>query len=106
MTIQITFRDFEASDAVRAHVEKRAAKALAPYERVVSTRVVLARPHRHHQHGSSFKVTIDVVLPRDEVVVSSRDEASHADLHAAIDDAFGDLERQLHDHAARRARSA
>jgi ribosomal subunit interface protein len=105
MDIHLTFRDFEPSDAVRFHVEKRAARALAPYDRVVATRVILARPH--HQRGSAFRVTIDVVLPRDEVVVSQRDAATgHTDLHAAIDDAFDDLERQLREHAGKRARSA
>jgi ribosome-associated translation inhibitor RaiA len=69
--------------------------------------VTLAHPHHHQQHGSSYRVTIDVVLPRDHVVVSPRDGASgHVDLYAAIDDAFDDLERQLRDHAGKRARTA
>ena len=108
MNLQLTFRDFEPSDAIRAHVENRATKALGPsHERAVSMRVVLSRPHHHHQHGSAFRVAIDVVLPRDEVVVSPRDGVSgHTDLYATIDDAFDDLERQLRDHAGRRAHTS
>ncbi|HEY2515463.1 MAG TPA: HPF/RaiA family ribosome-associated protein [Polyangiaceae bacterium] len=107
MNLQITFRDFEGSGANQTYVEKRAARALAPYDRAISTRVVVARPHHHHHQGSSFRVTIHVLLPGEEIVVSPRDGASgHTDFHAAIDDAFDDLERQLRDHAGKRTRSA
>jgi ribosomal subunit interface protein len=103
MNIQLTFRDFPSSDAIRAYVEQRAAKALAKCDRLVSARVTLAAPHKHHKHGHSFRVAIDVVLPGHEIVVSPRDGAEgHADLYAAIDDAFDDVVRQLHDRADER----
>jgi ribosomal subunit interface protein len=96
MNLSITFRDFPPSDAIRGYVERRAAKALAHAERLISARVTLDAPHHHHSHGHAYRVAIDIVVPGIEVVVSPRDGASgHADLYAAIDDAFDDAERQL-----------
>lgn len=103
MSIQLTFRDFSSSEPIRAYVEKRAAKLLAHLERVVATRVTLAAPHRHHHHGHAYRVSIEVLLPGREIVISPRDGASgHADLYAAIDDAFEDAERQLREHGRMR----
>lgn len=101
MPIQLTFRDFPPSDAIRAYVEKRADKVLERYRPIIiALKVVLDSPHHHHQHGSSFRVRIDIVTPGSELVVSPRDGAEgHTDLYAAIDDAFDDVERRLREQA-------
>jgi ribosomal subunit interface protein len=100
MTIQMTFRDFPPTDAIRSHVEKHAAKLLERVDNVVSAHVTLSMPHRHHQHGNAFHVTINVVLPGDEILVCARDEAEgHVDLYVAINDAFDDAARQMREHA-------
>jgi ribosome-associated translation inhibitor RaiA len=106
MTTQITFRDFPPSEAVRDHVERRAAKLL---ERASAStvRVTLGAPHRHHQHGHAYRVCIDLVVPGHTLVVSPRDGApGHADLHAAIDDAFDDADRQLREWVRERREAA
>ena len=54
MTLQLTFRDFPPTDAVRAYVEKRASKLLARAEGATATRVTLSAPH--HQSSSRARV--------------------------------------------------
>ena len=105
MNVQITFRDFPPSEAIRQHVEKRAQKLERSGKGIVSSRVTVAAPHRHHKHGRAYRVSIDVVFRAFEVVVSPRDGVpGHTDLHAAIDDAFDDAERQLREREAKRVR--
>ncbi len=101
MNLQITFRDITHSDAVEAHVRKRAAKLETLFERVQSCRVVVEAPHRRHAHGRRYHVRIDVTVPRQELVVSRNppDNEKHEDMHAAIDDAFDDAERIVEEYA-------
>jgi ribosomal subunit interface protein len=100
MNLQLTFRDFPASEAIRTHVQKHADKLLAHADRTVALKVALESPHHHHQHGNSYRVRIEIVVPGSEIVISPRDgDRGHADLYAAIDDAFGDAERRLREHA-------
>jgi ribosomal subunit interface protein len=108
MKLQLTFRDFPPSDAIRGHVEKRTNKLLARCEgALIGAKVTLAAPHRHHEHGHSYRVTIEIALRGFHIVVSPRDGAAgHTDLYAAIDDAFDDAERQLREHARPRRDAA
>ena len=105
MTIQITFRDFPPSDSIRAYVEKRAGKLLARYEPIIALKVALEAPHHHQQHGSPYRVRIDIVTAGSEIVVAPRDGGGrHADLYAAIDEAFDDAVRRLRDYTQIRRR--
>jgi ribosomal subunit interface protein len=102
MNLQITFRDFDSSDSIRAYVEKRAAKLLAHSDRVVALKVALESPHRHHPHGHSYRVRIEIVVPGSDIVVTPRHHEGadgHADLYAAIDEAFDAAGDRLRDHA-------
>jgi ribosomal subunit interface protein len=102
MTTQITFRDFPPSNAVREHVEKRASKIRARWS-LLSLKVTLSAPHRHHQHGNAYRVCIDMTLPGREIAISPRDGVEgHGDLYATIDDAFDDAARRLREHTRMR----
>jgi ribosomal subunit interface protein len=100
-SVQVTFRDFAPSQAVRDHVEKRAAKLDALYDRVLDCRIVLEEPHRHSKTGKKFHVRIDMRVPGKELVVSRNEEDLKEDLYATLDGAFNDAERVLEDHARR-----
>jgi len=93
--VQVTFRDMPPSDAVTAHVEKRAAKLETFHDRIVKCHVMLEAPHRHHKHGKRYHVRIDMQVPGKELVVTKNLEDTKEDLYAAVDDAFGDAERVL-----------
>lgn len=60
--LQITFRDFDSSDAVKARVEEEAEKLGRYYPRIVSARVVLEQPHKHKAKGNTFHVGIYIDL--------------------------------------------
>jgi ribosomal subunit interface protein len=98
--LQVTFRDFDATPAIEAYVEKKAAKLDRFFDRITSCRVVLEAPHRHHRHGRRYHVRIDLTVPGEELVVERNpDNPIHEDLYACIDDAFDDAERRLEDYA-------
>jgi ribosomal subunit interface protein len=99
MNIQLTFRGFPPSDAIRFHVEERATKLREHDARIVALKVALEAPHRHHHHGHAYRVRIELIVPGSDLVISPRDGAEgHTNLHVAIDDAFTDAERRLREH--------
>jgi ribosomal subunit interface protein len=97
--VQVTFRDIPHSDAVASHVSRRAAKLETFHDRITKCHVVVEAPHRHHKHGKRYHVRIDMHVPGKELVVSKNLDDNKEDLHAAVDDAFGDAERVLEDYA-------
>ncbi|MBX3185557.1 MAG: HPF/RaiA family ribosome-associated protein [Labilithrix sp.] len=97
--VQLTFRDISPSAAVSAHVAKRAAKLETFFDRIIRCHVVVEQPHRHQKHGQRYHVRVDVSVPGHLLVVSKNPEAAKEDLHAAVDDAFGDAERLVEDYA-------
>ena len=96
--VQVTFRDIPHSDAVAAHVEKRASKLETFSDRLTRCHVVVAAPHRHHRHGKRYQVRLDLHVPGKELAISKTLDEMKEDLHAAIDDAFNDAERVLEEH--------
>jgi ribosomal subunit interface protein len=103
VNLQITFRDMPHSDAVEAHVSRRAAKLERLLTRIITCRVMVEAPHRHRTHGKRYHCRIDMMVPRDELVVGRNpaDNLQHEDMHAAIDEAFDDAERLVVDYNTR-----
>ncbi len=101
--LQITFRGMPHSDSLETHVRRRAAKLDRFFPRVTSCRVVVDADARHSRHGSRYRVTIDICVPRAELAVArnAADDRTREDAHAAVDDAFGDAERRLEEWARR-----
>jgi ribosomal subunit interface protein len=96
LPLQITIRDIEHSDALEAHIRDRAGKLDEFFGHIMSCRVVVEMPHKHHQQGKNFTVHIDIGVPGSEIVVN-RDHAE--DVYVALRDAFDAAKRQLEDHA-------
>lgn len=101
--VQITFHGVSHSDAADALIRERAAKLEHYFDRMTSCRVVVSMPHRHHVHGASYHVQIDMGVPGHELVVGHepRTGENNRDLYAAIDAAFALAERRLEQHAER-----
>lgn len=97
--VQVTFRDIPSSNALYAHVEKRAAKLDTFFDRIHKCHVVVEAPHRHHSKGKKYHCRIDLHLPGKELVVSKNLDDAKEDAYAAIDDAFADAERSLEEFA-------
>ena len=102
--LQITFRNMPLSPAVRASIQKHAEKLSLLHDRLMSCRVVVRAPHRHHRKGRLYHVSIDAKVPGSEIAVN-RDPGehhAHQDVYVAVRDAFDALARRLEDVARRR----
>ena len=93
--LQITIRDMEHSDALEAHIREKANKLDEFFDRIMSCRVVVEMPHKHHHQGKQFNVRIDIGVPGSEIVVN-RDHAE--DVYVALRDAFDAAKRQIEDY--------
>ena len=96
LPLQITIRGVEHSDALEAHIRDKAGKLDEFFDHIMSCRVVVEMPHKHHQQGKNFTVRIDIGVPGSEIVVN-RDHAE--DVYVALRDAFDAAKRQLEDYA-------
>ncbi len=100
---RITFRDMPVSPAVEARVAERVAALEQLHPRITSCQVVVEAHHRHQRKGRLYHVTVHIVVPEGEVVVS-RDPAehhAHEDVYVAVRDAFDAAERRLQDRVRR-----
>lgn len=96
--LQITVRNVSLSGAAETDIREKAANLDQFYPDIMGCRVVVDAPHRHHQHGFSYIVTIDITVPGSELVIRRE---PHEDLYVAIRDAFEAAERQLKEFNAR-----
>jgi ribosomal subunit interface protein len=94
--LQITFRDIPHSDALDAHIRDKAQKLEQIFADIISCRVVVEQPAKHHQQGKPFNVHIDIGVPGSEIVV---DKQQNEDAYVALRDAFDAAKRQLEDYA-------
>ena len=94
--LQITIRDMEHSDALEAHIRDKAQKLDEFFDHIMSCRVVVETPHKHHHQGKQFNVRIDIGVPGSEIVVN---HDHHEDVYVALRDAFDAAKRQLEDYA-------
>ena len=119
LPITITFRGFPPSEWIEADIRKRAAKLDAYCRDIMSCRVVVDIPHRHHEEGNRFSLRIDVTVPGEEIAVnhesnlhaSKQDlderewvkefevEGMRKDLRLVIREAFDVARRRLQDYA-------
>lgn len=102
--LQIRFHNLEPSDAVESNVRKRAKRLERYCEKIISCRVTIEAPHKHHHQGNIYRVTVDVRTPGDESVASRAPGQHHAheDVYVAIRDAFDAVLRQLQNHQSQK----
>ena len=94
--LQITIRDIEHSDALETHIREKAGKLEEFFDRIISCKVVVEMPHKHHNQGKHFNVRVDILVPGNEIVVN-RDRSE--DVYVALRDAFDAAKRQLEDYS-------
>ncbi len=97
LPLEVTFRGMEHSEAMEAKIRKRAEKLERYFSKIMSCRVVVEAPHKHHHKGKIFHVSLDVTVPGKELVVNRDpgDNHAHEDAYVAIRDAFDAMERKL-----------
>lgn len=103
LPVQITYRDFDHTDALDSFVRRHVDKLEAISGKITSCRVALEAPHRHKIHGRHYRVRIDLTVPGATLLVDRSPDKSHdgEDAYAAIDDAFDHATRMLTEHARR-----
>lgn len=98
LALQITARDLPLTDAIDAAIRSKAQKLTHFFDRIISCRVVVHAPHRHHHKGKSYHVDIDIHVPGAELIVKRE---PREDLYVAIRDAFDAARRQLQGYVRR-----
>jgi ribosome-associated translation inhibitor RaiA len=112
--LQTTFRNMDESPAVAARVQEEAEKLGKYFDRITSCRVIVEAPHRHHLHGESFHIRIELRVPGKELVVAHEPplrheeqpelhkhleaDSPHKNVYVAIREAFKAMRRQLQDY--------
>lgn len=101
LPLQIAFHNLPPSDAVEAKIREEAGRLDEFYDRIMSCRVVVDVPHRHHKEGNFYQVRIDLKVPGEEIAVRHEptEHTDYRDLDLAIRDAFDEARRQLEDRA-------
>ncbi len=99
-SLNIAFRNMDASAAAEALVRQRAEELEHLSDRISACRVVLDCTHRQNQLSRLYRVHIDLTLPGGTIVVNRDAGSNHAhdDLPLAIRDAFEAARRQLQEH--------
>jgi ribosome-associated translation inhibitor RaiA len=126
--LKITFRNMPPSKAIEDNIREKAAKLDSFHDEIMSCRVTVEAPHRHHHKGKAYVVRIDMTVPGGELVINREPKrlvaaraghgeelekklaenheptthAAHEDVYVAIRDAFNAAARKLQDHARRR----
>ena len=68
--LQITFRNMPPSEAIEDNIREKLSKLESFYDRIMSCRVIVEAPHRHHRKGNVYEVRIDLTVPGGELVIN------------------------------------
>lgn len=90
--LHVLFRGMDASDAVRASVEKFVAKLEELAQDIVACKVYVELEQKHQHQGRPFGVRIDLTLPGHEIAIN---KVHNEDVYVALRDAFHAARRQL-----------
>jgi ribosomal subunit interface protein len=103
--LSITYRDIDPSAAIEAKINERVKRLEKFANRATALHVTIAAPHRHGHKGQLYQFTLELHLPKDDIVVRQGDTPNHAheDVYIAMRDAFAALERRVHDSLDRKA---
>ena len=127
--LQVTFRNMSPSEAIENNIKEKTTKLESFFSRIMSCRVVVEAPHRHHHKGKAYQVRIDLTVPGAELVINRAPQrlsaaksngsalsekelaeshepskhAAHEDVYVAVRDAFNAAGRKLQDYARRQS---
>lgn len=97
---EIHFEGLPPSDFIEARVRDEIVKLEQFFDKIISCRVVIEKPHKHQNKGNQYEVRIFLSLPGDHVVSVDRHpgrDETHEDVYVAIRDSFKAARRQLQD---------
>lgn len=103
--LEIVYEGMDPSGAVDDRLREEVDKLEQFFGRITSCRVVIEKPHQHHQKGNLYAARIHLTLPgQGEIAVSRHpgEHHAHEDVYVAIRDAFKAARRQLQDVARKK----
>ena len=100
---QINLHQIPASPALEDHIRASVAELETFFDRIVSCRVSVNAPPRHHRQGQLFHVGIEIGVPGERIVVGGAmdEDPAHANPYVALHDAFKVARHRLEAHAGR-----
>ena len=99
--LRIDFHGAETSEALERVVAEHVVRLEAVFGRLTACHVTIRAPGRHHRKGGLYEIDIHVTLPGGREIAVTRtphQDARHADLEFAVNDAFRRATRTLQDH--------
>jgi cold shock CspA family protein len=103
LPLQISFHNTEPLPGIEEDIRDRAIRLDRYCDHIMSCRVVIDMPHKHHRTGNLYQIRLDITVPGDEIAVT-REAPEHEaakGLTAAIKDAFNAADRLLEDYVRR-----
>lgn len=102
--VKILFDGMEASNALRARIERRAERLARFAGDITACQVTVRACERHHRHGNRYNVHARVTLHGCTIEAghTPAPDLSHDDPYAAVTQTFDSLRRRIEDHVRRR----
>lgn len=106
--LETHFHQLDRSPAVEADIRERVTKLEKFADDILSCRVTVEGPHKHHRRGNLFAVRVELRVAGNDIVATraADDDHSHEDVFIAVRDAFDAVRRQLQDRASLRRGNA
>ena len=67
-TADITYRNMAASQWLDGEIQKRTTKLATFCPDILSCKVLVEIPHRHHEQGNRFHIRIDITVPGEKII--------------------------------------
>lgn len=96
LSIQLTVKDMPFSQALEAHIRKKAEKIKQFHKHIISCRMTVGLTQKHKHQGKLYYIVLDTTVPKKIFVTRKQNE----DVYIAIRDGLKALERQLETHAS------
>lgn len=107
LPLQISFHNLDRIESIENRIWEEAAKLDEFCGHIMSCRVVVDVPHRHHVTGNVYQVRIDIKVPGEEIAVThepAEHDPYYENFDVAIRDAFDSAARRLEDYVRRQRR--
>jgi cold shock CspA family protein len=104
LALQISFHNLERIEAVENRILEEAAQLDQFCDRIMSCRVVVDVPHRHHLVGNVYQVRLDIKVPGEEIAIvqePAQHDPFYENVNVAIRDAFNSAARKLEEYVRR-----
>jgi cold shock CspA family protein len=104
LPLQVSFHNLERVEAIEDRILEEAAQLDEFCDRIMSCRVVVDVPHRHHLVGNVYQVRLDIKVPGEEIAIvqePAQHDPFYENINVAIRDAFNSAARKLQDYVRR-----